>query len=74
MNPVPDRTPEEPLPEMPSPAAQGLGDIAKGDFEVEVSGAEANSENIVPLAPAHRKRAPLPHAPKARELPPRRRP
>lgn len=65
MTPIPDRTPEEPLPEIPSLALQELFD----EGEKEVSGAEAESAHLVPRAPAHTKPAPLPHAPKEKELP-----
>ena len=67
MAPVPYRTPEEPLPEVPSFVVQELFD----EGEKEVSGAEAESAHLVPRAPKHVKKAPLPHAPKEKEMPQR---
>ena len=62
---IPDRTPEEPLPEIPSLGLQELFD----EGETEMSSAEADAPHLEPRAPAHTKRAPLPHAPKEKELP-----
>ena len=69
MAPIPYRTPEETLPEFPSAAMQEFFDPP----ETEMNSAEADAPHLEPRAPAHTKRAPLPHAPREKELPSRHR-